>query len=382
MRKPLKLAALMFTTILIMGSPAPGSAAVVEQWGKINDKLGTIINLVEKENHAPASSWNPFKEDKKSIRKDIDELIDEAISLLNISSLSEIKAEISEYQGNIRNFETLITELKAKKLMAPQDVSAWKLWKKDMADYEEEIDDFTEKVAENKEKIETLKFELLQEIRATGLDLTPDQIDTLIYSATGDDDVELISVFNNVKAITVKLQDLTDESGEDIETARKYYGMYTVLLRILIALQEAYLSKIDNHYLPALDDLVGANQALTQKTRSLMAQSDSKHKAMYVSNLKAQALTAKTARLYRKCLLRNKTRVNDSVKRTRQEYQVAENTYSTVSTAYSLVTMIRESEKMFAALSDLQVPDLLTFENNEMKLEFHKITARMLAQED
>jgi hypothetical protein len=370
----------LLTVTLLAAAPAAAESSSngpIDDWNKLRRKLNRMIDVVDREEDVPKNAWLPFKEDRKSLQKDIGQLVDDAVEILSVSDLTEIKKEINAAQENIREYQRQVSELETKSLMAPEDVSQWKFWKKDLDDYAEQIADYREKIEENRTRIQRLKARLYRKLQETGLNLDPAQIDTLVLSVTGDDDLELISVFGNIKAITEKLAQMTRESGENIETARKYYGMYAVLLRILIRLQQAYIDRVDDQYLPALAEVIENNQALMDKTRRLLAEADPEHKTMFRSNLDAQNLTDETARLYRRFLVRSQRRVAASLDQTLKEYQVAENTYQTVSTAYSLAAMIRDSEQMFTALAGLQVPDLLTFENQDMRREFEKLTSRL-----
>ena len=357
-------------------APARGQE-VIEQWDRLHSELEKALELINEQRKAPDSSWIPFKTDKASIEDDIEGLLDEAISVLNVSDLSRIKAQIREAQTQIRKFRKQISRLQTQKLMAPEEVADWKVWKKDVSDYETRIADYRKAIADNEARIEALKAEFIEKVATTGVKLDSDQIDTLIYSITGDDDVEMISVFNNVKLLTTKLKDLTRDSRENIETARRYYGMHVVLLKTLLYLQGTYIARIDSDYLPALQAIEADNAELMKKTEALLADSEPRHRGQYEANLAAQALTDKTVKLYMRYLAANRKRVTASRSQIEREYEIAENTYHTVSTAYALIEVMRNADQFFDSLSALQVPDLLTFDNREMKEEFKKLTSKM-----
>jgi hypothetical protein len=357
-------------------APARGQE-VIEKWNQLHSELEKALELINEQRKVPDSSWIPFKTDKASIEKDIEALLDEAISVLNVSDLSRIKGQIREAQTQIRKFQKRISRLQTQKLMAPEEVSDWKVWKKDVADYETQIADYRKAIADNEARIDALKAEFIEKVATTGVKLDPDQIDTLIYSITGDDDVEMISVFNNVKLLTTKLKELTRDSRENIETARRYYGMHVVLLKTLLYLQNTYIARIDSDYLPALRAIEADNAELMENTEALLADSEPRHRGQYEANLAAQALTDKTVKLYMRYLAANRERVTASRSQIEKEYKIAENTYHTVSTAYALIEVMRNADQFFDSLSALQVPDLLTFDNREMKEEFKKLTSKM-----
>lgn len=353
------------------------AADMGEKWDKLHDELDKALGLINEKRTAPEASWVPFKSDKESIEANLEDLMAEIIEILNISDLAEIKQEIRNAQENARDYRKRVSKLQTKKLMAPKEVSDWKVWKKDATDYEEKIAEYQKAAAENEARIESLKQRFQEKIKSIGITLTKDQIDTLIYSVTGDDDVEMIAVFDNVKMLTEKLRDLTSESRENIETAKRYYGMHVVLLKTLVFLHSVYVQRIDEDYIPALSAIAKENRELMKQTQTLLENSSPQHRDQYAANLEAQRLTDKTADLYTRYLKGNRERVMTSRKKILKEYEVAENTYHTVSTAYALIAVMRGADRFFNALSTLQTPELLTFDNREMREEFRKLTSKM-----
>lgn len=366
---------LCFITFSIVSNAT--ASTINDKWNKLHSILDDTLEKFDEQRELPDSSWRPLKKDKESVQKKINHLIEEAISILNISDLSETKKEITKNLAKTKEYKEIISQLQTEKMMAPKDVEGWKLWKKDEKDYEDMIESFRKRIDKNEHKIEKLKIDILQKLRSIGIDLDSEQIDMLVYSVTSDDDIEIISVFNNVKVITNKLKGLSIESGENIELARRYYGMHTVLLKVLLHLQESYNDKVSNEYLPKLDKIYEDNEELVRETKKLLKKSDPQYKSLYESNLEAQRLTEKTINFYKKHLQKSVKRIIVSKKKTLEEYQIAKNTYNTVSTAYSLITLMRNTDKFFNALTDLQIPELLKFENNDMKEEFKKLTSEI-----
>jgi len=363
--------------VFATAASAESANAITDHWGKLHAKLDDTLTLLAEKQTLPENTWNPFKDDKQSLDKEINELLDEAVEILNISDLYAIKQQINGCQADISDYKEMIAELHTKKMMAPKDTAAWKIWENDVKDYEDKITSYTENIAAKEQAISDLKARLQKQFLKQGIALDSEQLDTLIYSVTGDDDIEIISVYNNIKTITAKLRDLTAESGENIETAKRYYGMHALLLKILINLQQNYVDRVDGRYMPELSTIEKVNQQLIEKTRSLLSTSESQHKKIYQANLDAQQLTNRTVVLYRQYLEKNKTRMTRSRKKVFKEYQAAENTYMTVSTAYTLIAMMRDADNLFNSINELQIPDLLTFDNKAMKAEFKKLTGRI-----
>ena len=379
MRTRLKSITVLLCFLYITSASTSFATTINDKWNKLHSLLDTTLVKLDEQRKLPSSTWIPLKKNKKSVQKQIDSLIDEAIAILNISDLSEIKSKISANLRQIKEYQATISQLQTEKMMAPKDIADWKLWKRDESDFEEMIEAYEKKIVTKENEIEKLKIDFQEKIGEIGIDLDADQVDMLIYSVTGDDDVKIISVFNNVKIITNKLKELSIKSNENIESARRYYGMHTVLLKVLLHLQESYNDKVENEYLPKLDKISSDNKKLTRETKSLLKESDKQYRSLYKANLEAQELTEKTIRFYKKHLLKNAKRMKKSRKKSEKEYRIAENTYNTVSTAYSLISLMRNTDKFFNSVNDLQIPDLLKFDNKDMKEEFKKLTAEINA---
>ena len=54
------------------------------------------------------------------------------------------------------------------------------------------------------------------------MDLDSDSIDNLLESITGDEFVRVSIIFDNAKTFAAELERLTNETGEDLEAAKKY----------------------------------------------------------------------------------------------------------------------------------------------------------------
>jgi len=351
---------------------------MAEHWQNLHQKLSELTTMLDKEREASDSSflW-VFPSEKENVENDMASLIDEALEILNLSDLKKCKDELDECRKDIQKSKAQIGDLKGKKSMAPKEVSGWKVWKKDQEDFETEIEELQNIIKVKEKRIEELSQLMLEKIREQGIDIDTEHIEHLIFSVTGNDDINMISVFNNIKTITNRLRSMTVESGEDIETARKYYGMNTVLLKILLRFQQLYINKVKYNYIPKIDGIIEENHKLYSDTKGQITQEDEAHQEIYRSNLRAQKLSIKCAEQYRKYLLLNIERVNALLQKTKKEYEASENTYRTATSAHNLIAMIHNADKMFNSLSELQVPELLKFENLDMKVEFIKLTEKL-----
>ena len=369
---------LMFMLISVSSAHA---SSLEDVWGEVHPLLSDAVAELDLRGSVPDSSWNPLKEDKGSVDNKINDLLDECIQILGVSGMSETKEAIRDLQNDSRACQEKIAELKTERLAAPKKVKKWEIWKRDVGSIDEKIKELTIREEENGKRIEDLINVLLEEMRKIGMNVEREQVETLVYSVTGDDDVRLVSVFNNVKLITAELQRLTSEANENIEMAKRYYGMHTLLLRILLNLYENYERKIDDVYLVKIEDILRKQEELIQRTIEKINSEPAKYRRVYKTNLAAQGLTVRTAKMYGKYLGKNRERIADAREGILHEYDVALNTYETVQGAHSLISLMRNANAMLDRIAELQTPDLMVFQNSEMKNEFIKLTNRLNSQD-
>jgi hypothetical protein len=192
----------------------------------------------------------------------------------------------------------------------------------------------------------------------------------------GDDVIQIGIAFDNVKTVTGQLERLMTDSQEDVMAARKYYGMYTVLLRILDRMHQRLVEDIDRRYLPEIAQIVDRTKVLLAGTQVLRERQLAASQAL-ASNLDAQKLTLEAATRYQQYLLAQRADVVAARERLADNLQVALNTYETVKVSGDLVNLMRSGQKLLDALASLQVPALRSFENLEMKREFERLTLKL-----
>jgi len=342
--------------------------ATSEKWERFYPRCNRVLALWTQQAEAP--SWQLFgdKKTKGDLEQDVNKLLDEALLILGSSELVKTFHEIRGYQTKIVESNQKISDLKTRRILAD---------KRGVRKCDSEIEDHQDRIERVQEEINHLKKKLSRQFHEMGITLNDDQLDMLITGVTGDDDAKMFAVFHTVKHFIVQLKQLTADTGENIEVARKYYGVHTVLLKVLLRLQDIYVERIQNDYMPKLDKIVEDTEELLSQTNRLLKDSDDAHAQVYKANTEAQQLTLRAAALYSKYLKQNEKRVLKAKEKVYKEYQAALNTYETVTNAHILISLIRKADSFYKSLSRLQVPDLVVFSNTEMKKEFEKLTIKM-----
>ena len=347
----------------------------VQIWKEITPTLDKVLVLEKEEEVLPESAWfGWFTRDQKDTQNDINELLDEAVAILSISPSNNTRQRIRFIEIEIREMKQTISQHRQDKITAPNRST----WQTTVADHEAKIKQLTEVIEEKKYAIDKLKTQFAQELADKGLSITEAQLDVLLSSVVGDDIIQSSLVYDNVKKISQQLMKLTIESGEDLDISQRYYGMYTVLLKTLVHMQQKFISNIDDKYLPKIFKITVDVQDIKATSQNLLRGEHDKDRRRHLSaNLNAQNLTLQTAKLYKKHLNAQRRKVVLATEKTNTDLRIAQNTYKTVRVSGELINLLRTSQKSFELLLNIQVPDLLEFKNLQMKQEFAILTQKL-----
>jgi hypothetical protein len=339
-------------------------------WEGIVPRLEEARELEDAQDGLPENAW--FGRDQKSNREDINQLLDQSIELLALSSAQRYRDRIGELEQAVAEAQARISEYRDRRVAAPREA----LVEKTVEDYDAAIQEQTTRIARYRAELQSVKQELAGELRAQGLEISDEQLEFMLSTVVGEDLLTMSVAFDNVKNITLQLEQLMVDSQEDLNSARRYYGMYTILLKILERMHQHVIDAIDQRYLKEIDGIAERTRSLLKETRRLQKRSPGDRKTL-TSNIEAQELTLSTARFYRDYLIEQSRNVEQARRSIANDLAVAENTYETVKVSGELVGLMRSSQRLLNALIDRQVPVLRTFRSLEMKREFQKLTVQL-----
>lgn len=341
-------------------------------WKEVLPTLEETLALQERHESLPEDRW--FGTDQRSNREAIDALLDEAVDILSTSGMSRHRDRIRFLGGEIERARRDIADYRQRRVTAPDQ----SLVQKTADDYAQAIAAREADIARYEAALEEVKAEFAAELKAMGIILEESQVDLLLSTVVGDNLVDLGIVFDNVKQVTAQLEQLVTDSGEDLQSARRYYGMYVVLLRSLEEMHRQVEQAILEQYVPQIDSIIERARRLSAETQALQRRSPEK-KALLAANLDAQRLTMEAAAIYRRYLSEQAQEVARARMQLATDIAAAWNTYETVRVSGELVALVRSSRQLIQGLLDRQVPPLRPFENREMQREFERLTAELRA---
>ncbi len=155
-------------------------------------------------------------------------------------------------------------------------------------------------------------------MKASGVELTPEQLDLLLDGVLSGDLVRLVATFEAAKLIDAQLARLVEAAGDNAATARKYFAMHAALFAMLVHAQDMAVRKIDKQYLPRLDAVMKDIQSAKARTAELLrADNRPDQTRMLEANRESQKVAEEAAKAYRRYLQQQREQIARPAKRPR-----------------------------------------------------------------
>ncbi|MEO1529242.1 MAG: hypothetical protein AAFX06_27805 [Planctomycetota bacterium] len=343
--------------------------------------LDETRGLLDEHGDLPENSIIPFKRDQTSNTAKINTLLDEAIEALGVSSVSDFRQQIYDANAAIAESQETIASYRQKRVSASAAKDQSRLDQVNPFELSKEaIDD---KIAEEKAKIEghreslvALKRTFAEELSKIGVEVDEAGVESLLSSVSGDDIVTMAVVFDNIKHVTTQLQELTEESGEALETSKRYYGMYVVMVHVMDRIQKTFVEDIRERHIPKLREFSAQADENIEQARKLI-KSGGGDAEVLKQNVASNKLTQETAQLYIEYLERNAEVVAAENERAQSNIATAMNTYETVKLSSDVAALMKSGRRDFETMMRLRVPSLREFGNDAIRKEFNRMTTEL-----
>jgi hypothetical protein len=339
--------------------------------------LDAALKLFDKQESLPGSSdlafYDFLSRTKESENRKIESYLDAAAGALGISSISDRRNRIGDVRSEIKATRQELTVFQRKIISAP--IKSYNPLVVTESGYQQKIETAKQKIQLLEQTIEEEKQRLVSDLQKIGMELDAEKIDMLLESITGDEFVRVSIIFDNAKAFALELEQLTEQTGEDLEAAKKYYGVYLMLLKTVERLQSKFIDNVDNVYYPKLDQFADkAKQNIVEAKKAINAGADA---LVLENNMASNQLTYDATQYYKQGLAQQKHQMMIANLQCKKNILTATNTYKTVALSKDVANLLATSRRAFDSISNLAVPDLRPFENAKMRAAFDKLTQEL-----
>ncbi|MGB0598326.1 MAG: hypothetical protein ACPGLY_16690 [Rubripirellula sp.] len=343
--------------------------------------LDSARELVDQHANLPDSSRIPFTVDKQSNTAAINQLLDQAIDVLEISEVSDYRQRIRDAQSAIATSHAEIADYQRQRVSASwaknqSQIEQYNPFESSKETLDQLIADERAEIEQQEELLVKLKQSFAKELSKIGVQVDEQGAESLLSSVSGDDIVSMAVVFDNVKHMTTQLQELTDESGEALDVAKRYYGMYVVMVHVMDRIQKSFIRDINEKHIPKLDEFAAQAKMNIEQAQKLI-DIDGGDIDILKSNIASNELTQNTAKLYVTYLERNAELIAIENARAQKNLATAINTYDTVKLSSEVAAHMNSGRRDLETLMNLEIPALREFDNQAIRKEFQRMTTEL-----
>ena len=350
---------------------------------ELQDKVDTlriyiedVINLKEEEREA--SSFTIIGKSKKDYRIKIDEVLSEIEIVL-------FDGQIVNYSEKIRKIREKIVSLETQKAILNEDLIFASDKKKFLGSSKDEIRNELikiDRVIKNSYiLIDELEYDLKKKLYSLGINVTREQIRVMTTRVDGDELAKSFAIFDVTKQISSTLGELVKKNSFSASTTVKYYGTYVILTEILAFSQREYIRKIEEFYRPAIKKIEeDVNDSIDFAKKSIKSSKSENNKNILNENIQSNKFTLKVLNQYDEILEIQKKSLEKALEITKEQITVAYSTYDTAANSANLISLINETEDSFSKILDMQLPEIIPFENTELEMKFQEVSGQIISE--
>ena len=350
---------------------------------ELQDKIDSLKIYVEKitdlkKEEEEASSFTIIGKSKKDYRIKIDEVLSEIEIIL-------FDGEVVNYAEKIRKVREQIVSLESRKVILNEDLvfasDKKKLLGSSKDDIQNEIKEIDRVIKNSYKLIDKLEYDLKKKLSFLGIEVTREQIRVMTTRVDGDELAKSFAIFDVTKQISATLGELVKKNSFSASTTVKYYGTYVILTEILAFSQREYIRKIENVYRPAIKKIEdNVDSSIDFAEESIKSAKSESNKNILQQNIKSNKFTLKVLKQYDKILETQKESLEEASEITKEQITVAYSTYDTAANSANLVSLINETEDSFNKILDMQLPEIIPFENTELELKFQEVSGQIISE--
>ena len=236
--------------------------------------------------------------------------------MLTDAPVVQFQEDIADRKRQIDEMRDAIGELRERRISAPENggIESWLGLSEDHGDIDSAISEFEERIEGQQRAIEAGKQAFAEAMGGVGAELSPEQVDLLLESVTGADLVRLAAAYEAVRGVSEQLRALMDENGEDLTYAKRYYGMHTALIALVLEAQGSVLDQIDGDYLPKLRAIEKDIDAAAAETRRLLRDEPTRaQRRVLEANRESQGVARDALTAYREILRRQRAEIAERI---------------------------------------------------------------------
>ena len=336
--------------------------SVKDNWGKLSAWSKRVITLREEIEHLPDSAW--FSSDKKSHRALIRDKVMKLRAVLLSTDSQKIMKRVDELDERIAEIDKDLHKENVKSVFCSNGGG---------------------KAANLREKRYNLVCQredavrvVLKELEALGLKFSGGTAEQCLFMVDTRDLIDAVVVAKGIGIVVENLRTLM--ATGDIAAAKRYFGIYVVMVEVQKECFEIYLDKNRNgEWRKRLAQIGYYVSAERQKALEAMRDPSFTEQqwSAFSRNAEVNAATLNAVNAYLKILDQHEAIIQTKADDAAKMLIVAESSYRTVSLTDEFLTLIKSNQDSFEALLQLELPPIEIFSDTSLQAEFSALTRRL-----
>ncbi len=342
-----------------------------EYWEDLLELTDEGMELLTERQTLPYEHW--FRRDRNDNAEDIRENHQLCKELLLSEDTHNLLKRLRKVEKKISEVRTDIDTLIEKKLIY---VSKEKKLNAKIQDLEKDL-----------AKLNSNRLGVLAEIstnvqQTAGIKLESKELECLLAIRTSEEAIDNAIVAMEIRKILMKLQLIMREK-KDSQSARRYYGMYLVLVDMQIQATEEVDDDLNKVWIPKINAYMQAAEKERQKAiEGAMDNTNTESiKLGFQANRKANEIVLQASKVYRQTLEKRSHQYKTSIRNLQMMRKLAQNSYDTAQVASDFMSLLKSSEETFNTLASVELPEFDISGIDDLTEEFHKITRNISEQQ-
>ena len=344
---------------------------VASRWGKICDVADKASELRDELPNLPESSIWFWKNDQRGQQRAIQKHLQRARQLLLSTNSQELLQKISKLEEKLDEIRRETDGWRNKMIISPDK----------REEYQKKIDKLESQKAELDASRAEMRGEILAELQGMGLKIDEKTADCFLSNVCSDTIIDDTIIAKNIAAVVENLRQLMSTS--DVKTAKRYFGMYIVLVDVQLECFREYLEKSDEEWSPGVNSIIAeAEETMNEALRNAENTSYTpEQRAIFRNNAAMNKRTIQAARAYTSMLGSQAMVVKRKMEAAQRIRNVAMNSYNTVRLAGDFLSLIQSNGRTFDAILEMDIPAVFTYDDSGLQQEFLQITRRLQEKE-
>ena len=218
----------------------------------------------------------------------------------------------------------------------------------------------------------------MENLRSIGLNMPGSAAERCIFPVNVETLIDNAVVAKDIAVVVENLGRFLN--SEDLETAKRYFGMYLVMIDVQAEGFRQYLEKSeDGEWRKGINEILrGAEAAVKSDTANAAQTRFTDHeREIFRKNAAMNKKTIEAATAYLNLLKQYEEIIRGKLREAERVREVAQSSWNTVSLASDLKEIVKTSHEAFEALLSLELPPLALFDDSALQAEFDAITRKL-----